>query len=147
MYLRSKKKGLSPVISQIILAATVLTVGTGIWYFSMSYCSVTTDSYIDETLERMNVAIERFSIERVSTINPNNLTIWINNYGEVDITIDIYADSENKTSSIFNIGIPADKFKKIELDFSTDPLESGDNFQIKVASRRQNFAYMFFTVS
>ena len=141
------RKGLSPVISQVILAATVLTIGGGIWYFSLSYCSVTATSYIDETLELMSTAIERFTVERAcNNTDATDLTIWINNYGEVDITVDIYADSYNRTASIFGVSIPSEKVKKIVLDFSADPMEDREDFQIKVYSRRQNVAYLYYTV-
>ncbi|MFC1802518.1 hypothetical protein ACFL0D_00965 [Thermoproteota archaeon] len=147
MYLKKRKRGLSPVISQVILAAAVLTIGGGVWYFSLGYCSITADGYIDETLELMNVAIERFTVERVSNnTDASKLAVWINNYGEVELRVDVYADSFNRTASLQGVLIPAEKVKKIELDFSADPMVVGESLQIKIYSWRQNFAYMYYTV-
>lgn len=142
-----KRKGLSPVISQIILAATVLTVGGGVWYFSLGYCSITTDSYIDETIELMSVSTERFTVERVyNNSDGSTLTIWVNNYGDVDITVNVYADSYDRNESTFDIHITSEKMKQITIDFSADPMYRYENFQIKVHSRRQNIAYNSYTV-
>jgi len=145
VYLR-KRKGLAPVVSEIVLAAAVLTIGGGIWYFSLSYCAVTADSYIDETMELMNVAIERYTVEKISATNSTNLRVWINNYGEVDIIVDIYAITSNTTITAFNQDIPSHTLKSINLDFSTTPLISGDNIQIKCYTRRQNIVYSYHTV-
>lgn len=147
MSLKKQRRGLSPVISQIILAATVLTIGGGVWYFALSYCTVTADSYINETLELMNTAIERFTVERATNNTAaTNLTIWVNNYGEVDIKVDVYADSTNRTASTLGVPIPSEKITQIVLDFSADPMVNGEDFQIKVYSRRQNVAYHYYTV-
>ena len=142
-----QRKGLSPVISQIILAATVLTVGGGVWYFSLGYCSITTDNYIDETIELISVSTERFTVERIyNNSDGSTLTLCVNNYGNVDITIDVYADSYDRKESIFDVHIPSEKMKRITIDFSADPMIKYENFQIKVYSRRQNVAYSSYTV-
>lgn len=145
MYIKNRK-GISPVISEVMLAAAVLTIGGGIWYYSLSFCSVTADNYIDDTMELMNVAIERYTIEKLSATNSTNFRVWVNNYGEVDIIVDIYAITSNKTASKFNQNIPSETLRSIDLDFSTTPLETGDNIQIKVYTRRQNIVYGYYTV-
>ena len=147
MYLRANRKGISPVISEIILAATVLTIGSAVWYFSLGYCSITADSYIDDTLELMNTVIERFTVERVSnSTDALTLKVWINNYGEVAVILDVYAYSSNKTAQTFSVSIPPRTLKLVTLDYSGQPLEVGENIQIKVYSRRQNIAYSDYTV-
>lgn len=147
MYLRANRKGISPVISEIILAATVLTIGSAVWYFSLGYCSITADSYIDDTLELMNTVIERFTVERVSnSTDALTLKVWINNYGEVAVILDVYAYSSNKTAQTFSVSIPPRTLKLVTLDYSGQPLEVGENIQIKVYSRRQNIVYSDYTV-
>jgi len=141
-----KRKALSPVISQVILAAAVLTVGGGAWYFSMGYCTITAESYIFETIELMNVATERFTIERVyNNTDGTTLTIFINNYGPVPITVDIYADSEQNNKQSYGNPIPSGKRKRIQLDYTSNPLILSEDIQIKVYSRRQNVAYNYYT--
>lgn len=147
MYLRANRKGISPVISEIILAASVLTIGSAVWYFSLGYCSITADTYIDDTLELMNTVIERFTVERVSnSTDALTLKVWINNYGEVAVILDVYAYSTNKTVSTFSESIPSRTLKLVTLDYSGQPLEVGENIQIKVYSRRQNIVYSDYTV-
>ena len=107
------RKGLSPVISQIILAAAVLTIGGAAWYFALGHCNVTTDTYITETQERLNIATERFTVERVyNNTAGTTLTVCVNNYGDVDITVDLYAISTNGTRSAIETEIPDNGLKK-----------------------------------
>ena len=141
------RRGISPVISEIMLTAAVLTVGGGVWYYSISYCTVTTDSYIDETIELMSVAIERYAVEQVfPDFDTNELNVWVNNYGEVDITVDVYIDSNNRTGFVGGVQIPKGEVINIPIDFSDDPFELYEVFQIKIYSRRQNVAYYSYTV-
>lgn len=141
------RRGLSPVVSEIILAAAVLTIGSAVWYFALGYCSVTADSYIDETLEQLNVVIERYAVERVSNSSDGTaLNIWINNYGEVAIIVDVYTYSTNKSGSTYSISIQPKEMRSVNVDFSTQPLEIGEVVQIKVYSRRQNIVYSNYSV-
>ena len=149
MYLKTLRcrRGLSPVVSEIILAAAVLTIGSAVWYFALGYCSVTADIYIDETLEQLNVVIERYAVERVSNSSDGTaLNIWLNNYGEVAIIVDVYTYSSNKSGSTYSISIQPREMRSVNVDFSTQPLEVGEVVQIKVYSRRQNIVYSNYSV-
>jgi hypothetical protein len=142
----NSRKGISPVISEIILAAAVLTVGSAVWYFSLGYCSITSDYYISDTLELLNTVIERYTVEKVSNnTDGTSLKIWINNYGEIPIIVDVYAYTANKSGSSFNITIPSGALKMVNIDFSTQPLELGEMVKIKVYSWRQNIVYSDYT--
>jgi hypothetical protein len=145
--MKSTRRGISPVISQIILAAAVLTVGGAAWYFALGHCEVTTNDYIAATTEQLSVATERFTVERVyNNTDGTTLTVCVNNYGDVDITIDIYAISATETIFSYDTDILDGKLKKIDLDYSGSPLTRLEDIQIKVYSRRQNIAYFYHTV-
>ena len=84
-----ERKGVSPVISTVILSACVLVIGGMIWSYSVSATSVIASNYVNETLEVVNDVTERFIVEHVQYISANDtILVWVYNYGEQSITID-----------------------------------------------------------
>lgn len=138
----SAKKGVSPVIATIIISAVVLTVGGAVWSFSQGASTVVADDYVEGVMVLLNEAAERFMVEHVSNDEERTtLRVWIRNYGEVNVTVDVYAyvggvsfstDPGNPTF------IASQSLGCAELAFSA---VSGDEVAIKVHSRRQNNAY------
>jgi flagellin-like protein len=149
---RIKKRGLSPVIATIILSAVVIAIGGAIWSYSQGASTVIANSYVNDTLELLNEVTERFAVEHVSNNTEGSiLHVWVYNYGEVDIVIDVYANAThfNETTSTFNstfsanytTSITAGILVLIEIDFSSYNLFPSDEVAVKVHSRRQNNAY------
>lgn len=134
--------GVSPVIATIILSAAVITIGAAVWNYSQGAATVIANDYVNGTLSLLNEVIERFKIEHVCNNSDRSLLyVWIYNYGEVDIVIDLYANSTDEYGSTFETAISSGDLAKITVSFAGNPLESGDEVAIKTHSRRQNNAY------
>jgi len=112
-----RRKGLSPVIASIILAAVVLAVGGGIWSYSYGAASSMATDYVETTMNMVNTIVERFNIEHTYYNDTTQiLTVWVYNYGSISITVNVTAvvneDSyisacnEIEAGSIMEIGLP-----------------------------------------
>lgn len=142
------KRGITPVVATIILSAVVIAVGGAVWSYSQGAATVIANDYINGTMTLLNEVIERFTVEHVSNSSDGEtLKVWIYNYGEVDIVVDIYA---NVTGGAFNSTmekeVPSKALVEVEVSFEADPLQRGEEVAIKVHSRRQNNAYYTYYV-
>ena len=141
-----ERKALSPVIATVILSAVVLAIGGSIWSYSAGAATVIANGYVNDTLDLVNEVTERFVIEHVSyDSTPNNLTVWVYNYGDQVITIDLYVTVNSVASGEFEdatletvIGKGETEEIVIELSLSVD---TDDEVSLKAHSRRQNNAY------
>lgn len=131
-----KRSGLSSVISSILLSAAVLTVGGIMWNYANGASSVIASDYYEDSTELLTQLQERFLVEHVSN-NSTHLTVYIYNYGDVDIEVDVYA---NEYNSDLNNPIPVETKSSANTTI-TMPCSSGDNIGIKIYSRRQNCVY------
>ena len=96
----------------------------------------------------MNEVTERFIVEHVSnSSNGDALYIYVYNYGDVDIVVDVYANATYAFCSDLNYFIASGDVIKIDLSFSSNPLDAGDEVAVKVHSRRQNNAYYKYYVN
>jgi flagellin-like protein len=137
-----RSRGVSPVIATIILSAVVIAVGGGVWSYSQGAATVIANDYVNGTLSLLNEVIERFNIEHVCNNSDRDyLYVWIYNYGDVDIVIDLYANTTDEFGSTLETAISSGELVKITVSFTGDHLESGDEVAIKAHSRRQNNAY------
>ena len=146
-----KRRGVSPVIATIILSAVVLAVGGAVWSYAQGASTVIANDYVNGTLELLNEVIERFEVEHMSNNSDGStLQIWVYNYGDVDVVVDLYANAThyvNATHSTYTVSnnltnpITSGGLSLIEIDFSSDHLDVGDEVAVKVHSRRQNNAY------
>ncbi len=136
------RRGFSEIIASVILTAVVLTIGGTIWFYSQSATAVMTDTYIDATMETLNEVIERFAVEHVSNNTPRTeLYVWVYNYGDVPITVDVYA-TINGTDYHTNFNNPLTIASKAHAEATLSiTASSGDEIAIKAYSRRQNHAY------
>jgi len=137
------RRGMSPVIATIILSAAVITIGGAVWSYAQGASTVIATGYVNDTLTIMREVTERFTVEHVSNDTARTpLYVWVYNYGDVDITIDVYANvtSSGMYSTDTNnpLKIEAGGFAKATITISA---VSGDKVAIKVHSRRQNNAY------
>jgi flagellin-like protein len=142
-----RNRGLSPVIATIILSAVVISIGGAVWSYAQGAATVNANQYVDTTMELMNEIIERFSIEHVSNNSDGNtLYVWVYNHGDVDIIVDLYANSTGVYLHTFETTVVSEDLVKVSIDFQSDPLVAGDEVAIKVHSRRQNNAYYTYYV-
>ena len=145
--LRKRRRGISPVVSTIIMSAVVLTIGGALWSFAQSAATVIANDYIDSVLSLRDDAAERFTVEFVTNNSDcTELTVWVYNYGDVNVTADGYAFIGNYTYST-NENTPfivaSGEIVIVKIDVVG---EKGDEITIKIHSRRQNNAYSTYIV-
>lgn len=137
-----KKKALTPVIATMILSAVVIAVGGAIWSFAQGAATVIAADYIDETFDLLDEVTERFTIEHVSNNSDGStLKIWIFNYGDVDIVVDVYVNTTTYFTFTLEWEIESEEVVRVDVDLSSSPLTRGQEVSIKAHSRRQNNDY------
>ena len=144
----SERRALSPVIATIIISAAVMAIGGGIWAYAQGASIVIANDYVNGTLSLVDEITERFFVEWVTnSTNGDTLTVWVYNYGAVDVTVDVYIDVDDGNSgSTMETKIVAGSYASIDVSFVGDPLVTGDEVSIKVYSWRQNSAYQTYYV-
>jgi len=144
---RKKRLALSPVISALILSASVLVVGGAVWNFSQNAMTIYSEHYAESVINMSETISERFIIEHVAYIN-DAPKVWIYNYGKVDIEIKI----EVKTD-VVSVTYPSDPETWIpmiaggfeDVEFLGYPTVSGE-LVIKAYTRRGNSVYYNYIV-
>jgi flagellin-like protein len=138
------KRGLSPVISSVILTAAVLVIGVSVWTFATGSSAVIQESYCDEVIESAEKVQERFCIENMGLDQASNtVTIWVLNYGPIDLTLDRVrvAGGSNVSSHAVDVVIPIGEVVRIDVTPSGVSLLDGLSLSLEVISRRGNKAY------
>ncbi|MBU0598712.1 hypothetical protein KKF61_07070 [Patescibacteria group bacterium] len=139
-----ERKAITPVISALILSAVVLTVGGVVWAFSQGAMTISAEDYAESVIEMTATISERFIIEHVyyeldAGPDLHMLHVFVYNYGEVDIVVDVYADvDEGESGSSTNYEIPSGAFETAKISLTPS---SGKEVAIKVVSRRGNNVY------
>ena len=137
-----KRRGLSPVIATIILSAVVIAVGSMVWSYAQGASSVIVSDYTNGTLDLLNEITERFTVEHVTNNSQGDtLTIWIYNYGEVDVVLDVYAVGNNTENNTLGTTILAGNLTHVQVFFTVDTMDKNEVVMITVYSRRQNVVY------
>ena len=80
------RHGVSPVIANIILVATVISVGFAVLAWTYSTSSAYTTQYGTSVSSDVDKLRERVAFEYIfynSTASPKNLTVYIMNFGQV----------------------------------------------------------------
>ena len=140
--LRLNKKGISPVISSVVLTATVIVIGTSLLYFTHSVGLVLRRNYFEEVYSEIMKLKERFIVEHVNyNVTTGELHVWIYNYGNVTVNINVYVykngsligSDENLTQVSTN--------SLVEITIPLQSVESSDTLLIEVVSRRNNIVY------
>ena len=142
MWKLRRSRGVSPVIATIILSVVVIAVGGGVWSYSQGAATVIAENYVDDKLTLLDEVLERFNVEHVCNNSDRSLLfVWVYNYGDVDVVIDLYANTTEEYGSTLETTISSGDLAKITVSFAGNPLEIGDEVAIKAHSRRQNNAY------
>ena len=130
---------MTPVIATMILSAVVIAVGRAIWSYAQGAATVIADDYIDETFDLLEEVIERFTIEHVSNNSDGStLKVWIFNYGDVDIVVDVYVNTTTYYTFTLESEIESEEIVRVDVDLSISPLTRMQEVSIKAHSRRQN---------
>ena len=134
-------------MSTIILSAVVIAIGGSVWSYAQGAATVNANHYINNTLELAKEITERFTVEHVShSSDGNTLYVWVYNHGDMEIVVDVYANSTGIYLNTFETTIVSQDLVKVSIDFQSDPLIAGDEVAIKAHSRRQNNAYYTYYV-
>ena len=136
-----RDRGVSPVIATVIISGVVVAVGGGVWYYAQGASTIIANDYIDGVMDLLHQVKERFTVEYVYN-NSNTLHIWIYNYGEVDIEVDVYVNTTSGSFNSTDINNPIEiESKNIVCANVTVSLIKGEKIAIKAHSRRQNNAF------
>jgi archaellum component FlaF (FlaF/FlaG flagellin family) len=141
------KKTLSPVISSLILSAAVLTIGGGVWSYSMGAASYTATDYTSTTTEMVHTIIERLNIEHVDyDITTEDVTVWVYNYGSIHIEVDVTVtiDGTDYPSTV-TTGIAPKTMEDIVVEVNL-LLDSDEMVSVKAETERENVDYEIYHV-
>jgi len=95
---RRSRKGVSPVISNLILIAAALGLGIFVYWFALTRSTIATTDYANVVGTGIEKLEERFVVEHIEikyNISEDNydVTIWIYNYGKIFVNItDLYLE-------------------------------------------------------
>ena len=105
--------------------------------------TITAEDYAETVIEMIDTISERFIVEHVKyDSDTEKLHVWLYNYGEVDIVIDVYADvDEGESGSSTDYEIPSGAFITAEITGITLAQSSGKEVAIEVVSKRGNNAF------
>jgi len=138
-------KALTPVVATIILCGVVLTVGISVWSFAYSVSRGLEEDYYERVKRQIDTISERFIVEHVSYDNETDtLNVWVFNYGEVDIQVDVYVKGDAEGQNITAVSVQHGQIVRIAVPLVA---EVGDELSITVISRRQNIVYAPYVIS
>lgn len=145
---KSSKRGISEVISSIIMCSLVLTIGASVWSVTQSAAFTTGNTYFNTVSNSISTIEERFCVENIILTNTsktlyNKLEIWVFNYGSVNVTITqiLVKGGGNVSSSYFKVLINVGGIARIDVVPSNIPLQNGLGISLEIVSSRGNLAY------
>ena len=135
---------MAPVIAAIILSAVVLAVGGAVWHYSQGAMTITAEDYVEGVINMTETISERFIIEHVNH-SETELSVWIYNYGDVDIEVKIqYEDVTEPAGSDDWIEVASKDLKHVRITgFDSDPSRE---LSVNAYSRRGNDVYYRYIV-
>jgi hypothetical protein len=83
-----RKKGISPVISHLILLIGVLSAGMFLWWFTLSRSVTASQTFSEEIGDEIEKIEERLVVEHIliEGSEPNiEVTVWVYNYGKIRV--------------------------------------------------------------
>ena len=134
-----KRRGISEIISTIILILIVSVAGTYLFAYSTTYIQAQNDQFLSDNEITVGKAQERFTVTTVWWSGSGqflNLTIY--NYGQNDIAIsDIYIDGVRVSDYSFgrNVKILTGDLHQIGIT-SPIAITSGFSYKISIVSSR-----------
>ena len=139
----NRRRAISPVIAALILSAVVMAVGGAVWSFSQGAMTITAEDYAEAVINMTETISERFIIEHVNH-SATELSVWIYNYGDVDIEVKIqYEGVTEPAGSDDWIEVASKDLKHVRItDFNSAPRE----LNVNAYSKRGNNAYYRYLV-
>lgn len=138
-------RGVSPIISSIIMTAMVLVIGAGVWGVATGASTVIQKNYYEEVMVSVEKIKERFCIENIGVDSDSNtLKIWIYNYGTIAITVEMIRVQGGGNVSYQSVDIPpiaACEFTRVDVNPSEISFQSGMSITVEIRSNRGNKAY------
>jgi hypothetical protein len=116
-------------------------VGLSVWTYSFSATEVIGDDYVEEVLDRVDIVRERFTVAHIAY--DGTLSVWIYNYGNVTIKVDVYVRGDAEGSDTSGTQVEIGEIKPVTLNLAAS---TGNELTIEVVSRRQNFIYETYVV-
>lgn len=147
--LRSDRCGLSPVLSSLILCGAVLVVGISIWGFAYSAGTTIQWDYFKDMSGKIKTIKERFVIERIAFANysgENTLHVWIYNFGETPIEMDVYAYRASEILGSNLTGFTVRKDEVVEVLLRLQEPYPGDRLVVHAITREGNVVYESFSI-
>lgn len=138
------RRGLSPIVSSVILTAMVLVIGASVWGVTSGASSVIQNNYYEEVVESVDKIKERFCIENMGLDKASNkLMVWILNYGTIDVTVDMIRviGGSNVSTQFVSIVIPVGEFVRVDVTPNELSLIDGLSISVELRSSRGNVAY------
>lgn len=134
----SRSRAFSPVISAVIISVVVIAVGGAVWAFSQGAMTITAEDYTEAMINMTETISERFIIEHVANTT-TQIHVWIYNYGEISIVVDVHVDIDGGESN-FEMGVEVEprELRKVVIDLE---ILDYDEVAVKAVSRRGNNAY------
>jgi len=144
------RRAISPVISSILLCATVLAVGASVWSFSYNAGTMLRQNYCREVGQRVDGLRERFIIENIifNSTGNNTMRIWVYNCGTINIkltAIHVFRSGSVVHSETFEESVTIPIKGISEISFTT-PVNSGEDLVIQAVSERGNKAFEAYRV-
>lgn len=135
-----KRRGISEIISVIIILLIVSIAGVILFNFSLQTTGASQMSLQDELDKETGASKERFTITSVVKINNNSIVISMLNYGKIDIIIDeIYVNGIRSNYYYNNLEgdeIIISDLEKIPLIDNNLNFVEGQNYNILVITER-----------
>jgi len=156
----SGKRGVSSVLTTVLMTAVVLSIGIGVWQFTNSAATVMRMDYFEDVMESVDNIKERFAIENVAVniTQAPSLQVWVINYGEFEVNITkikistfgnhtFYLPPDNNPATKPNgVIIAAGGFHRFDVIQSEISIMKGMSVSIRVDSSKENRAYEEFRV-
>jgi len=156
----SGKRGVSTVLTSVLMTAVVLSIGIGVWQFTNSAATVMRMDYFEDVMESVDNIKERFAIENVAvnTTQAPSLQVWVINYGEGEVNITkikistvgnhtFYYPPDNDPETTPNgVIIAAGGFYRFDVIQSEINIMKGMSVSVRADSSRENRAYEEFRV-
>lgn len=144
---RRRRRGVSPIIADLLMVVIVVTAMTGVLMWVMT--QVTTSPTREAPAERFIIEDVWFTnITGSSPSDMGNITIYVRNVGKVDVEIDLVM--VNGTSKPFSVnGATVDNLLSLTVGegnyiYVNSTWSSGSWYYIQMASKRGNeFAAMY----
>jgi len=144
----NRRRGVSAVLSSVLMAAVVVTIGVSIWGFADSAATLMKTDYFDEVMESVYKIKERFRIENIAvniTAAPS-VQVWVLNYGDTEVNITSIKVSGGGNESYYyphdNITeLSPGEFRRFNVPQDTVEFRKGLNIAVRVESLRENRSY------